>query len=75
MSKVGEIYEKAYRIGEHHARNGKTIMTAKQFVETYFPGEDNSIEFVEYGITRSEIQSVYAKGYRAQVHSLQGASK
>ncbi len=66
---VAQTFEKAWRIGEHHANSNKPIMSKELMSETYFSGPDWAVMALEYGFTREEIHMAYAKGYRHAINA------
>lgn len=67
---IAELYQRAYRIGEHHIHHNKdALATPEVFVDTYFSDEDFAILSVEWGLTKRELFEVYKTGYRNGQHS------
>lgn len=61
---VADAFRKAYNIGTYHVDKRKPMMSKDQFVDTYFPGPDMAVLFVEYRLTRDELHEVYKHAYR-----------
>lgn len=66
---IAELYQQAYKIGEHHIRNNKdALATPEVFVDTYFSDSEFALASVEWGITKKELYEVYKTGYRNGKH-------
>lgn len=61
---VADAFQKAYNIAVYHVEHSKPMMTRDVFIDTYFPGPDMALLFVEYQLERQELHDVYKRAYR-----------